>query len=78
MDDTISLEIKRIGNSTGLILPKELLARLRLKQGDRVIATEGPGGTLTIAPYQEDDAEALRIARELMSEYAETFRALAK
>ena len=30
----MKLEIKKIGNSTGLILPKELLARLRLEQGD--------------------------------------------
>ena len=74
----LSLEIKRVGTSTGIILPKQLLERLRLKQGDRVIATEGPNGTLTLAPYNEDDAEALRIARELMAEYAETFRALAK
>lgn len=73
-----SLEIKRIGNSTGLILPKELLARLRLKLGDKLIATEGPNGTLTLSPYTDDDAEALRIAREIMVEYADTFRALAK
>ena len=33
----MKLEIKKIGNSTGLILPKELLARLRLEQGSRRI-----------------------------------------
>ena len=37
----MKLEIKKIGNSTGLILPKELLARLGLEQGDEVVVTGG-------------------------------------
>ncbi len=40
----MKLEIKKIGNSTGLILPKELLARLGLQQGDEVVVTEAPDG----------------------------------
>ena len=74
----MNIEIKKIGNSTGLILPKELLARLRLEQGDRVLVTEGPDRTLTITPCDADDEETMRIAREVMKEYAATFRALAK
>ena len=72
------LEIKKIGNSTGLILPKELLARLRLEQGDSVLVTEGPDRTLTIAPHSDDDEETMRIAREAMKKYASVFKALAK
>jgi putative addiction module antidote len=74
----MKLEIKKIGNSTGLILPKELLARLGLKQGDEVTVTEGPDRTLTVSAYQRDDDETMRIAREVMSEYKNTFKALAK
>lgn len=74
----MKLEIKKIGNSTGLILPKELLARLGLAQGDSVSVTEGPDRSLTISPYEEEDAETQRIAREVMKEYKNTLKALAK
>jgi putative addiction module antidote len=71
------LEIKKIGNSTGLLLPKELLARLPMEQGDSVLVTEGPGRTLVIAPHSDDDEETLAIAREMMRKYASVFKALA-
>lgn len=74
----MKLEIKKIGNSTGLILPKELLARLGLEQGDEVFISEGPDRTLTVTPYSGDDDETMRIAREIMSEYKNTLKALAK
>lgn len=77
-EPAMNLQIRKIGNSTGLILPKELLERLRLKQGDEVLVTEGPDRTLTITPSNADDEEVMRIAREVMTEYASTFRALAK
>jgi len=74
----MKLEIKRIGNSTGLILPKELLARLGLSQGDHVLVTEGPDRSLSISPYADDDEETMRIAREVMKEYKATLKALSK
>lgn len=72
------LQLKKIGNSTGLILPKELLQRLGLEQGDDVIVSEGPSRTLTVSPFAEDDEETMRIAREVMKTYAGTLKALAK
>jgi len=74
----MNLTIKKIGNSTGLILPKELLERLRLSQGDEVLVTEGPNRTLTITPHNDDDERTMRIAREMMVKYAAVLRALAK
>lgn len=74
----MKLEIKRIGNSTGLILPKELLARLGLSQGDAVLVTEGPDRSITVTPYADDDDETMRIAREVMKDYRATLKALAK
>ncbi len=74
----MKLEIKKIGNSTGLILPKELLARLGLKQGDELSITEGPDRTITLSPYTDDDEETMRIAREVMKNYKNTLKALAK
>jgi putative addiction module antidote len=74
----MQIEIKKIGNSTGLIFPKDLLSRLRLEQGDKVLVTEGPDRSITLTPYSEDDEETMRIARKLMKKYASTLRALAK
>jgi putative addiction module antidote len=74
----MKLEIKKIGNSTGIILPKELLVRLGLEQGDAVVATEGPDRSLTLSPYAADDEETMRIARDVMKKYKNTLKALAK
>lgn len=48
----ISLKLTTVGNSTGVILPKEVLACLRLKKGDTVYLTESPDGLL-MTPYDE-------------------------
>ena len=74
----MKLEIKKIGNSTGLILPKELLARLRLEQGDWVHVTEMPDRSVKIASYDPKHEEVMKIAREVMKEYQDTFKALAE
>ena len=74
----MKLKIKRIGNSTGLILPKELLARMGLSQGDEVLVTEGPDKTISITPHVDDDEETMRLARDVMKEYRSTLKALAK
>ena len=74
----MKLEIKKIGNSTGLILPKELLARLNLAQGDWVYVTELPDGGVRLTPYDPDFEEVMRLSDEVMDEYRDTLRALAK
>ena len=64
--------------SSGLILPKELLVRLNLEQGDEVIVSEGPDRTITVTPHSVDDEETMRIAREVMKEYRNSLKTLAK
>ena len=72
------IEVKKIGNSTGLILPKALLARLKLEQGDWLYVTELPDRALHITPYDPEHERAVEIARELFKDYQDTFKALAK
>jgi putative addiction module antidote len=74
----MKLEVKKIGNSTGLILPKELLAELNLEQGDWLYVSRTPDRGLKISRYDPDHEEALELAREVMREYRDTFKALAK
>ena len=74
----MKLELKRIGNSTGLILPKELLARLGLKQGDEVFVTEGPEKSVTVSAYDPEHAKVLENGLAVFKADRETFKALAK
>ena len=73
----MKLELKRIGNSTGLILPKELLARLGLEQGDAVFVTETAEG-LVIGKRDDTFEKGMAIAREAMKTYSQALKELAK
>lgn len=73
----MKLEIKKIGNSTGLILPKELLARLGLEQGDELVVSELPHG-FTVSKADATFEKGLEIARKAMKTYHNTLKELAK
>jgi putative addiction module antidote len=72
------LQIKKIGNSVGLILPKDLLARLKLKEGDNLYIVEQTERGIKLSPYDPKHAEAMDIARRSFRKYADTYKALAK
>ena len=72
-----TLKLTQIGNSVGIILPKEVLARLKLEKGDTVFLTDAPGA-VTLTPNDPNFQEQLDIGREFMREYRDTFNALAK
>jgi putative addiction module antidote len=74
----MKIEVKKIGNSTGVILPKELLAKLQLKQGDKLFVTELAGGGLQLLPYDPDFEKTMGIVDEIIDEYRDTLAALAK
>lgn len=71
------LKLTQIGNSVGIILPKELLARLKLEKGDTVFFTEAANGVM-LTPYDPALEEQLKLGREFMHEYRDTFHQLAK
>ena len=72
-----ALKLTRIGNSVGVILPKEVLVRLKLAKGDTVFVTDAPNGVM-LTPYDPALDEQLEIGREFMREYRDTFHQLAK
>jgi len=78
MDEGYLLQIKRVGNSLGLILPKELLARLKLKEGDKFHIVEQTERGIKLTPYDPKHAEAMEIARRSFRKYADTYKALAE
>lgn len=72
-----TLKLTQIGNSLGVILPKEYLAKMKLQKGDEVFITESPAG-ITLSSYDPSFEEQLELGREFMREYRDTFKALAK
>ena len=71
------LKLTQIGNCIGVILPKEVLERLKLEKGDALHLTDTPDG-VALTPYDPAFEEQLALGREFMHEYRDTFRALAK
>ena len=72
-----TLKLIQIGNSVGVILPKEVLARLKVGKGDTLYVTETSAG-VALTPYDPSFEDQLELGREFMREYRDTFRALAK
>ena len=71
------LKITKIGNSAGVILPKELLARLRAGIGDTLYATESPDG-IRITASNPDFETTMALAEQIMREDRDILRVLAK
>lgn len=74
----MKIEIKRIGNSEGFILPRELVQRLQLKRGQKLHITELAGGGFQALPYDPDFEKTMEIVDEIIDEYRDTLTALAK
>jgi putative addiction module antidote len=74
---TIQLKITQIGNSLGLILPKEILTALKVSKGDSLMCSETTNG-VQLTPYDPEVARQLEAGREFAKEYRDTLRALAK
>jgi putative addiction module antidote len=72
------LQVRKIGNSVGLILPKDLLARLKLSEGDKLHVVEQTERGIKLSPYDPKHAKATEIARRSFRKYADTYKALAK
>jgi putative addiction module antidote len=74
----IVLKLTQIGNSVGVILPKEALAKLGVGKGDALYLTDAPGGDMRISAYDREVAEEVAMGESFMDRYRDTFRALAK
>lgn len=73
----LALKLTRIGNSTGLVLPKEALAKLRAEQGDTVFLTETADG-LRITPYDPDFERQIVLGRRAARKRRNVLRELSK
>ncbi|MEM6827026.1 MAG: AbrB/MazE/SpoVT family DNA-binding domain-containing protein [Pseudomonadota bacterium] len=71
------LKITKIGNSAGIILPKEVLARLRVGPGDELYVSEAPDG-IRLTATDPSFAEKMEVAERIMREDRDILRELAK
>jgi putative addiction module antidote len=74
----VQLKIVRIGNSLGVRLPRDVLNRMHLGDGDQLILTEAPEGGYRLSAYDPEFQKEMEIAEEGMRKYRSTLRELAK
>ena len=71
------VKVRKIGNSLGITLPKEALARLKLQEGDQVsLSTEGDA--ILVVPSDPHFEESMKALDESIQQYRNTYRELAK
>jgi len=73
-----TLKLTAVGTSTGVVIPKEMLARLDVGRGDVLHAIETPDGGYRLTPYDPEFAARMDKADEIMRRYRNTLRALAR
>jgi putative addiction module antidote len=74
----LELKLRKIGNSVGVILPKEALAHLNVAEGDSVTLTEGPEGSVHLSPHKAEVERQMEVVQDVMKRYRHTLRELAK
>ena len=73
----VKLKVRAVGSSAGVILPKEALNHLGVKEGDDLFLVE-TGNGYEVTAYDPEFEKQLESARKVMSQYKNTLRELAK
>ena len=74
----IETKVRRIGNSLGIVLPKEALQRLHVEEGRALYLTEAPEESLMITPERPGFKDIMALAEDGMNRYRNALRELAK
>jgi putative addiction module antidote len=74
----VALKVRKVGNSLGLVLPKEVISRLRTGEGEEVFLLEGPNNTYRLTPFDPVFEKKMEKAEEIMTRYRNTLHSLAK
>ena len=72
-----SVKVTTIGNSAGIILPKDVLSRLKVERGDTLFLVETSNG-IELSPYDQDFADEMISAKRVMKKYRDVLRKLAE
>ena len=71
------VKVTQVGNSLGIVLPKEIAERLGITRGQRISLSETANG-IELSPFDPEFERQVRIAEEIMDRYRDTLRELAK
>lgn len=74
---TYKVKVTTVGNSTGIVLPKELLMKLKIEKGDTLYVTETPDG-VQLTPYDQKFIRVMEAANQIMRENRDVLRKLAQ
>jgi len=74
----VDLKVRKLGNSLGVVLPREVVARLNTGEGLRLHLTEAPDGGYHLSPYDPAFETKMAKAEDIIKRYPNTLRALAK
>ena len=74
----LAFKITTVGASSGVILTKEAMARLKVKKGDTIFLTEAPDGSYRLTPHDPDFERQMSLAEDIMHADRSILRALAK
>jgi putative addiction module antidote len=74
----LELKLRKVGNSVGVVLPKEALAHLHAGEGDTLCVTEAADGSLRMCPTKPDVMRQLEAAQHVIRRYRNALRELAK
>jgi putative addiction module antidote len=72
-----TVKITTIGNSVGIVLPREVLNRLHVEKGDSLYITESPLG-IQLTPYDQNFAKEMEAAKRVMRKHRDVLRKLAE
>ena len=75
---TMKTKVRKIGNSLGIVLPKEALRVMKVREGATLYLTEAPEHALQVTPDKAGFAEKMRIAHDLMERYRNALKELAQ
>lgn len=73
----LKVKVTQVGNSMGILLPKEALRKMKVEKGDTLYLVEGPDG-YTVTPYDQEFEEQMSAATKVMKNYRNALRELAK
>ena len=74
----LELKLRKVGNSVGVVLPKEALAHLNVGEGDTLCVTDSSDGSLRLTPTKPEVVAQLEVAKDVLRRYRNTLRELAK
>ena len=75
---TMETKVRKIGNSLGIVLPKEALQAMKVKEGATLYLTEAPESSLRVTPERPGFDEKAKVAESLMRRYRNALRELAR